>query len=311
MKTLPLLLILFNTVYALGQEKKICISVDDVPAVTYSSKKHNLEREITLKLIKTFKEYSIPAIGFVNEKKLYRRGKLDSNRVELLHLWLRNGCDLGNHTYSHLDYNIVPDSVYFNDIIRGQEITKPLLNKYGKTIKYFRHPYLHTGSDSIKSKKLKEFLNGNGYASCPVTIDHDDYLFAKAYHIALTKNDSSLAATIAKNYIEYMEQKLLFFERKSIEVFGKNIAHSILVHASLLNADCLDELAMMYKKHGYTFISQSEVLDQKEYSTEISTYSNRGLSWIYRWGTSLGKGVDIMSGDIDVPDAIIQYAKGD
>ncbi|WP_229201270.1 polysaccharide deacetylase family protein [Arcticibacterium luteifluviistationis] len=309
MKTLPLLLILFSTALAIGQEKKICISIDDVPAVKYNSKNRNLDKEITLKLIKTFKEYSIPAIGFVNEKKLYKKGKLDSTKLELLHLWLKNGCDLGNHTYSHFDYNNVPESDYFKDIIDGQEVTKPLLNEYGKTIKYFRHPYLHTGSDSLKAIKLQEFLSENGYTSCPVTIDNDDYLFAKAYHIALTKNDNSMAATIAENYIDYMEKILLLFERKSTEVFGKNIAQSLLIHASLLNADYLDELAMLYKKHGYTFVSQEEVLNQKEYATEINTYSSRGLSWIYRRGMSLGKGDDIMSESIDVPDAIIQYAK--
>lgn len=309
MKKLPILFILFNSVFAISQEKKICISIDDLPSVKYNSKRHNLDKEITLKLIKTFNEYNIPAIGFVNEKKLYRKGKLDSTRLELLHMWLNNGCDLGNHTYSHFDYNNVPDSVYFNDILKGQEITKPLLHEYGKTIRYFRHPYLHTGSDSIKNIKLREFLSENGYLGCPVTIDNDDYIFAKAYHVALAKNDGSLAAIIGVSYIEYMEKKLLFFERKSIEVFGENIAQSLLIHASLLNADYLDELAMMYKRHGYTFVSQEEVLNQKEYSTEINTYSNRGLSWIYRWGISLGKGDDIMLGDIDVPDEIIQYAK--
>jgi len=309
MRNIVFLLFLYPFFCAHSQDKKICITVDDLPAVTYSSTKGELDREITSKLIKTFDSFNIPAIGFVVERQLYKEGKLDSTKLEILEMWLENGYNLGNHTYSHFDYNNVPDSVYFNDIIKGQEIIKPLLNKYGKTIKYFRHPYLHSGSDSIKSIKLQEFLSENGYSVCPVTIDNDDYIFAKAYHIALSKKDSSLATTIAESYIEYMEKKLLFFERKSIEVFGENIAQSLLIHASLLNADYLDELAIMFKKHGYTFISQKEVLKQKEYSTEINTYSNRGLSWIYRWGISLGKGDDIMLGDIDTPDTIIQCAK--
>ena len=309
MKLFILLLLFFSTIHIIGQEKKLCISIDDVPSVKYKSKRYNLDKEITLKLIETFNQYDIPAIGFVNEKKLYKKGRLDSNRVELLHLWLQNGCDLGNHTFSHFDYNNVPDSIYFNDIIKGQEIIKPLLNKYGKTLKYFRHPYLHSGGDSIKNIKLKKFLSNNGYTPCPVTIDNDDYLFAKAYQNAISKDDRELSSRIGKSYIDYMEKKLLFFEKKSIEIFGRNIAQTLLVHASLLNADYLDELAIMYTKHGYRFVSQEEVLKQKEYATEIITYSNRGLSWIYRWGISLGKGEDIMLEDIAVPNQIIQYAK--
>jgi peptidoglycan/xylan/chitin deacetylase (PgdA/CDA1 family) len=307
MKITLIILLLLNSFSAKGQSKKICISVDDLPVVAYNSPRININEEITIKLTQTFKKYDIPAIGFVNEKQLYKNNVLDSARVELLRIWLNNGCDLGNHTYSHFDYNSVDDAVYFEDIIKCQKVIKPLLSEYGKTLKYFRHPYLHTGKDSIRSIKLQTFLYQSGYIAAPVTIDNDDYVFAKAYYNSVLKNDSLMSSRIVKSYLKYMEEKLLFFERKSVEVFGKNIPQELLIHASQLNADYMEELAKIYVKHGYTFVSQEEILKQKEYSTEINNYSNRGLSWIFRWGLSLGKGEEIMNGDVDVPTDILEY----
>jgi len=110
MRNILFILFLCHFFVAHSQDKKICITVDDLPAVTYSSTIGGLHREITGKLIKTFDRYSIPAIGFVVEGQLYKGETIDSAKLELLEMWLENGCDLGNHTYSHYDYNKVNDT---------------------------------------------------------------------------------------------------------------------------------------------------------------------------------------------------------
>ena len=42
----------------------------------------------------------MPAVGFVNESKLYREGQVDA-RIALLRAWRDGGVELGNHTLSH------------------------------------------------------------------------------------------------------------------------------------------------------------------------------------------------------------------
>jgi len=170
MKGLVLLLFIFHCLTTFSQGKKICITVDDLPAVTYGSRISGIDIEIASKLIHTFNEFKIPACGYVVEGKLYHKGQLDSAKVGVLEMWLENGYDLGNHTFSHFDYNKVDDSLYFKDILKGQRITQPLMQKYGKVLKFFRHPYLHTGMDSVKSKSLQDFLSQNNYIQAPVTI---------------------------------------------------------------------------------------------------------------------------------------------
>lgn len=287
-------------------EKKICITVDDLPAVTYNSTNKNIKSEITIKLTETFAKFKIPAIGFVVIGKLYNGESVDSTNLKLIEMWLERGYDLGNHTYSHFDYNSVSDTTYFNDIIKGQTLFKSLLQKHNKDLKYFRHPYLHSGYDSIRSKSLNDFLSKNNYIAAPVTIDNDDYIFAQAYAIANKNNNTSLMKEIGKEYINYMEQKLLYFEKKSIEVFNRDITQSLLIHSSLLNADYLDELAEMYIKNGYTFVSQDQVFNDSAYTTQITTYSKQGFSWIFRWGLSRGMKQEIMANDISVPQKITE-----
>jgi peptidoglycan/xylan/chitin deacetylase (PgdA/CDA1 family)/predicted esterase len=303
-----LLLIYFNFFLFIshGQTKQICITVDDLPTVTYGNASIELSREITNKLVNTFNNFHIPAIGYVNEIQLYSNSKVDSSKIELLETWLKSGYDLGNHTYSHLDFNTVSDSDYFRDIEKGEIITRQLLLNYGNNLNYFRHPYLHTGSDKSKSVSLNKYLKNHSYTVSPVTIDNDDYLFARFYNKAFLEKNNHLMSEIGRSYIEYMEKKLLHFEQKSQEVFGRNIPQTLLIHASVLNADYLDELAIMCQKRGYTFVSQQQVLKDNAYKTKDSYYTKKGISWIYRWGISKGLNENIMEGDISTPEHITQ-----
>jgi len=292
-------------------DKKICITIDDLPAVTYQSNNADharLQREITVKLINTFEEYTIPAMGFVVIGQLYDDNDVNPANLSLIERWLEHGYDLGNHTYSHIDYNTVADTIYFNNIIKGQNIVMALNQKYHKHFQYFRHPYLHAGADSVKAQALNNFLSQNHYIVSPVTIDNDDYLFAKAYAIANNTHDTLLMKVIGAEYVSYMEQKLLYFEKKSSELFSRNITQTLLLHASLLNAAYLDELAEMLIKNSYVFVSQDEVFNDPAYATPITVYTRYGYSWLFRWGLSKGMNRDFMANDIEVPQKILDIA---
>ena len=102
---------------------------------------------MTGKLLRAIKTNRIPALAVVNEGKLYRQGVLDQNRANILRLWLDAGVELGNHTFSHPDINDTPLDQYEADVIRGETVTKSLLADRGMRLRYFRHPFLHTGLD--------------------------------------------------------------------------------------------------------------------------------------------------------------------
>lgn len=304
------LLILFSLFYSLGfaQVKKVVVTVDDLPVVRYSPKYDTLSLQITQNLVKTFNEFNIPAIGYVNERKLFRNGKLDQNQLSLIEHWLSNGYELGNHTYSHMNYHRSSFEDFTADVLKGELVTKELAKKYEMDLRFFRHPYLRSGMSKTHSDSLTRFLISHGYTEAPVTIDNEDYIFAEAYSVAHDLHDTNLMEKIGKAYIDYMEQKILYFERVSNDLFGRNISQTLLIHANLLNSEYLDELAAVYIKHGYTFVSQGEVLEDEAYQVEITRFGDWGISMLERIAISRGKKGDFFKGDPLTPEFVRELA---
>src|SRR4026207_981078 len=80
--------------------RTIAVTIDDLPVVSTRRDIKN-RQEITQKLLGPIKKAKVPAIGFVNENKLYADGKRDEKQVDLLRMWVDAGLELGNHTFSH------------------------------------------------------------------------------------------------------------------------------------------------------------------------------------------------------------------
>lgn len=288
-----------------SQTKKICITVDDLPVVSYGIQDTSYLKEVITGLVDKANKYKTPLIGYVVEGTMYTDGKIDSFKVDLLKYWINNGNDLGNHSYSHTDYNTVTIDAYIADVIKGEQITKSLLSEHNKHILYFRHPYLHTGATKALNDELQHRLDSLGYVVAPVTIDNDDYVFAHAYHNAFMKNDKETMKFIGKEYVAYMEQKLLHFEKVSNVLCKRSINQTLLIHANLLNAHYLDALIKMYKKCGYRCVSQQEILTDKAYTNPINWYTTKGESWLYRWFAN-EELINLKIGDPEVSEKIRQ-----
>jgi len=292
-----------------GQQKKVCFSLDDLPVVNYGVKDSTYQKNIFNKIISSLETNKVPAIGFVNEKKLYNKKGLIQYQVNLLKNWSKNGLELGNHTFSHPDYNNLSLTSFTDNILKGEIITKDILKKQGKQLKYFRHPFLHVGNTEAKADSLNTFLNKHNYIVAPVTIDNEDYLFALAYKRANEKNDAALMKKIGQDYIAYMEKKIKFFEMQSNKLFGRNMNQILLLHSNLLNSDYMDSLIALYKANNYAFVSMGEALEDPAYKTEVSVYGKWGISWIDRWALSAGKKGDFFKGDPLTPDYIKKLTK--
>ena len=83
--------------------REIAITIDDLPAAGMGMSGAQIV-EMTSKLLGTLRDQKVPAVGFVNEKKLYKSGEVDQ-RIQALHMWLDYGFELGNHTFSHMSLN--------------------------------------------------------------------------------------------------------------------------------------------------------------------------------------------------------------
>jgi hypothetical protein len=186
-----------------------------------------------------------------------------------------------------------------------------LAAEYGKSIRYLRHPFLHRGNTKEKVDSLMAFLAAHGYREAPVTIDNSDYLFNAAYDSAIAHKDTALMRTIGTDYVAYMEKKLVYFEDQSQKLFGYNIPQIFLMHANAINADYIDQLAAMIKRHDYKFVSLDRALEDKAYLSPDTFYKTGGISWLDRWAFTAGQRGDYFKDDPRTPEYILHLADVD
>jgi peptidoglycan/xylan/chitin deacetylase (PgdA/CDA1 family) len=309
MKILAFVILIFPGLLSFGQKKKVCFSFDDLPVVSYCITDTSFQKNLFDKLILSLVNNRIPAIGFVNETKLFNNQIIIPFQVKLLKTWINDGLDLGNHTFSHPDYNTKSFHDFTQDILQGETVTKEILSSKNKSIKYFRHPFLHTGNTKVKSDSLSNFLSDHKYIVAPVTIDNEDYLFALAYKRAKVNNDSHTLIKIGHDYIDYMEKKLRYYEKQVQILFGRDINQILLLHANSLNSEYVDSLAFMFRRHNYDFASMDEVLKDEVYKLNITVYGDWGISWIDKWALSQGKTGSFFKDEPVTPDYIKKLAE--
>ena len=268
--------------------RKIAVTIDDLPVVSTRRDLKN-RQEITQKLLAHLKKANVPAIGFVNENKLYADDKRDEAQVDLLRQWINGGLELGNHTFSHRSLNAISLEEFESDLLKGETITKELLAKKGKTLRYFRHPFLHTGLSMEVKAPFNAFLAKHGYTIAPVTIDNSDYIFSAAYDKGFDAGDKELMKKVGEAYTPYMEAKIDYWERQSKRLFGREIPQTLLIHANFINSDYFDDLAEMFSRRGYKFVTLEEALKDEAYRLPDTFVGPAGISWIHRWALERGR----------------------
>lgn len=265
---------------AFAQNRQVAITIDDLPRGGDGGARDFASVEaMTRKLLLPFREQRIPVTGFVNAARF--EGDAQGLR-RVLDLWLDAGADLGNHSHSHPDFNNVPFAAYVADIEHGEPPIRAALEARGRKLTWYRHPYLHVGATSEDKQALSGWLDQHGYRVAPVTFDDADYMYARLYLQAATRE------RVRREYVPYMESVVAFFEQRSVEVVGREIAQVLLIHASQLNADLMPELLAMFRRRGYAFVTLKEALKDPAYSLPESYVGRGGFSWIHRWSRHNG-----------------------
>lgn len=289
-------------------EKFMAVTFDDLPFQQDRDYSAVEQLEFNKRIISNILQYDIPAVGFVNEGKLFDDDKIDSTKLDILKLWLDAGLELGNHTFSHPNINALPFEEYKADLLKGEKITRKLAEERKIKYEYFRHPYLRSGETEEIMLALKKFLKDNNYKEAPVTIDNSEWIFAFGYNKAFKENNIEMMKKLGADYVDYMIEKIKYYEVQSQQLFNRNIKQVLLVHANLLNADYFDELAEAIKNKGYEFVSMDEALQDEAYNSENNFVGKYGPSWIHRWALTKGVDKSFFNGEPKVPQYLKDYS---
>ena len=259
----------------------LAVTFDDLPL---GGPQFGVDRmaAMTDKLVGAIVAAGVPAVGFVNESKVDVGGEVEE-RVAMLRTWAEAGLELGNHTYSHPSPHRVPLTDYFDDIVRGEPLTRAVMRDRGGQLRYFRHPFLHRGLTLEDKQSIDAFLAQRGYTIAPVTIDNVDYLFSAVYTAAKTRGDEATVSRIADAYIEFSAQIYEFYEKAALGLFDRPISHVFLLHANELNADTFERLAALTRARGYRFVTLEEAMGDPAYTSADRYAGPAGTSWLFRW----------------------------
>lgn len=270
----------------LGAERSIAITFDDLPATRIPSLAD--ARALTTKLLDELAAHRIHAVGFVVESKLDAEPGERGRRIRLLEGWLDAGHELGNHTYSHQRVSGLSVADFEADLLRGEQVTRRLMDDRGCQLRYFRHPMLNTGRDLGQKEAVDAVLARRGYTVAPVTIDSDEFIYAAAYDQARARGDSALMGRLGTDYIRYMASMFSYYERLSLSLLAREPAQVLLLHANWLNADWLPELVGMITRRGYRFVELEFALRDPAYRLPDQYVGTRGHSWLTRWIVTRG-----------------------
>jgi peptidoglycan/xylan/chitin deacetylase (PgdA/CDA1 family) len=307
---LLLLIAIAHGALAFGQKRVVALTFDDLPLADKRENSSAAERatyakSVNRRILKVLRRHHAPAIGFVNEGKVVVAGADTQNR-NILHSWITNGYDLGNHTYSHGDLSQLSTEEFEKDIVAGEVSIKPLMAERGKQLRYFRFPFSHSGDTAEKKQTIANFLQQRGYEVAACTIDTSDYIFEHAYQFMLASHDRKNLERLRAAYLEYTEREINYYSELNRQVFGRQISEVMVFHANRLNADTLDQVLNIFEKLGYHFVTLEQAQSDDAYRTPDDFVTRYGPMWGYRWARDLRIKVD-GSREPEVPAWVAEY----
>jgi len=106
-----------------------------------------------------------------------------------------------------------------------------------------------------------------------------------------------------------MEAKVAYFERNEQELFGRPIRHVLLVHANMLNAERFGDLAAMFERRGYRFITLDRALEDPAYASEDTYGGSGGITWLHRWALTRKMPKAFFAGEPETPPFVVNSAR--
>ncbi|MGB4942935.1 MAG: polysaccharide deacetylase family protein, partial [Candidatus Moraniibacteriota bacterium] len=156
-----------------NDSKKIALTFDDGPDATY-----------TPEILEILKQYDVPATFFVV-------GLNASLNPEILKTILRQGSEIGNHTYTHPDISVITQKQFRLELDTTERVIEGVL---GRKALLFRPPYIEdTEPENAEEVGPLILTHDLGYYTVGLHIDSNDWRQPRARMIADSVLDQARA----------------------------------------------------------------------------------------------------------------------
>lgn len=236
-------------------------------------------REINDRMLSTLTKQNVKAILFVCGKRVDR-----ATGGNLISDWDRAGHLLGNHSYSHLNFNESSDVSHADGVTLAQFESdalnnEPLIRGYRNFRRMFRYPFFKEGDTAEKRDGMRSFLQERGYRIGRATIDASDW--AIDARMAKKANVAHAALTGYRDFfLEHIWQRAQYYDSLVPRLMLAPVRHTLLLHYNALNALFLSDLIAMFRNKGWVIVDTEYAYQDAIYDRQPKTLpAGESLIW--------------------------------
>ena len=197
---------------------------------------------------------------------------------KLLSAWDQAGHQICNHSYSHLNYcdKRTGYSDFAVDFLKNEKIVAPYHNR---TL-LFRYPFLKEGDTADKRDRFRTLLKESGYRVGHVTIDASDWYVNERMADRLIKEPKFNIKPYRDYLIAHLLDRASFYRQLAIDVIGRDIRHTLLIHYNTLNALVLPDVMAAFETAGWQWIDASLAFQDEVFRSAPKTLpAGESLVW--------------------------------
>jgi peptidoglycan/xylan/chitin deacetylase (PgdA/CDA1 family) len=201
----------------------------------------------------------------------------EEDGAKLLTAWDRAGHLICNHSYSHKLYGERTSYADFAvDFLKNEKVIAP----YHSRTALFRYPFLKEGDTADKRDRFRALLKERGYRVGHVTIDASDWYVSQRFVDRLGKQPNAPVAPYRDYLIAHLLDRAAFYRQLALDVLGRDIRHTVLMHFNPLNAFVLPDVLNAFEAAGWQWIDASVAFEDSVFRSQPLTLpAGESLIW--------------------------------
>jgi len=243
---------------AAGPRHKVALTFDDLP-MHGALAPGRTRSQMTKEIVAALRAGRATAFGFINAKTIE-----GADSEDVLRVWREAGLPLGNHAFSHMDLHKSTPEAFEQDVIGNEEALQRLMPR--DDWRWFRFPFLNAGETLEKRRRIADFLARRGYRVAEVTISFNDWAYHDPYARCLARGDRESVAWLRSTYLDEARKSIDEARRESRELYGREIAHVMLLHLGDLNAVMTRPLLALLRELSFDVVPLAEAQRDPAYA---------------------------------------------
>lgn len=244
---------------AAAPRSKVALTFDDLPAHGAMAPGRT-RSQMTKEIVAALRAGKATAFGFINAKTMD-----STDHEDVLRVWREAGLPLGNHAFSHMDLHQNTAEAFLADVAANEPVLERLMGK--EDWRWLRFPYLNAGDTLDKRRAVEAALAQKGYRVAEVTIDFADWAYHDAYARCRAKGDTRSVAWLKKTYLEEAARSIDVARAESRALYGREIAHVMLLHLGDLNAVMTTPLLGLLRSRSFDVVPLPEAQGDPAYAS--------------------------------------------